>query len=105
MNPDSRYSGRKDNTVHDCFTNLLVTFENSRINQRPIAIFFNDMNGCYDRLRMNLNNIATRRLGMDRNTSIAHAKSLTGMRHKLRTPYGNSNKSIGPNTRYGGSGQ
>ena len=73
--------------------------------REPMAIIFNDMAGCYDRIRMNLSSITTRRLGMDKNVSMAHNETLTEMQHTIRTSTGESKGSIVPDEEFGGSGQ
>ena len=105
LNPDQIYAGIKGNTVHDCLVNLQLTYESSFISRTPMAIIFNDMAGCYDRLRMNLTTITTRRLGMDRNVAKAHSETLTEMQHTIRTSNGDSSKNIIPDNEFGGTGQ
>ena len=70
-----------------------------------MAIIFNDMAGCYDRLRLNLNTITSRRMGMTKEAAITHSKTLTGKVHRIRTAYGDSMNSILPHKDFGGSGQ
>ena len=70
-----------------------------------MAIIFNDMVGCYDRIKMNLNTITLRRLGMDKQVAISHAKTVTGMSHRIRIAFGNSQNIISPKPQFGGSGQ
>ena len=70
-----------------------------------MAVIFDDMAGCYDRIRMNLNTITSRRMGMDRNVAITHAKTLIGMEHRIRTAFGDSEEVIVPSEEMGGSGQ
>ena len=65
----------------------------------------NDAQGCYDRIRMNLNTICARRMGMPKNAAIFHAKSLVGMTHHIRTAHGDSDGGIPPNDSTGGVGQ
>ena len=62
LNPDQVYASRKGNTVHDCLVNLQLTYELAQTTRSVMAILFNDMAGCYDRIRMNLNTITSRRM-------------------------------------------
>ena len=88
VNPDQIYASRKGNTVHDCLVNLQLTYELAYTTQSVMAILFNDMAGCYDRLRFNLTNISTQRIGMDKNIALTHNKTLAGMKHYVRTAKG-----------------
>ena len=85
--------------------NLQLTYENSNILHSPMAIILNDMAGCFDRIRLNLNTITTRRLGVPKEVAISHAKTITGMEHRIRTAFGDSEGTISPSTLLGGSGQ
>ena len=105
LNTEQIYGGRRGKTVHDCLTNLQLTYEYSQVTCSPMALIFDDMAGCYDRIRLNLNTITTRRMGMTKNAAITHSKTITGMTHKVRTAYGDSEGRIAPDKEFGGSGQ
>ena len=105
MNLDQVYAGRKGNTVHDCLVNLQTTYEISQTMHTPMSIIFNNMTGCYDRIRLNLNSIVTRRLGMDRNVASTHARTLANMQHKICIVYGISSEGFTADTSFGGSGE
>ena len=70
-----------------------------------MVILFNDMAGCYDRLRFNLTNITTQRLGMHPKIAKTHNKTLASMIHAVRTANGDSKNSFAANEEFGGSGQ
>ena len=70
-----------------------------------MAILFNNMAGCYDRLRFNLTNITTQRLGMHPKIAQSHNKTLALMIHTVRTANGDSKNSFVANEEFGGSGQ
>ena len=105
LNPDQVYASRKGNTVHDCLVNLQLTYEISHSTRSVMAILFNDMAGCYDRLRFNLINITTRRLGMHPNVNKAHNETLSEMVHNVRTANGDSDESFQATKDTGGTGQ
>ena len=101
LNIDQIYAGRKGRTVHDCLVNLQLTYEISQTIREPMAIIFNDMAGCYDRIRLNLNTITSRRIGMTKHAAIAHAKTITNMHHNVCTSFGDSSNSISPSSSLG----
>ena len=84
------HAGRKGRTVQDCLVNLQLSYKQSQVMRSVMAIIFSDMAGCYDRIRMNLNTITSMRMGMSKSIALTHAKTLTGMEHRVRTAYGDS---------------
>ena len=105
QNSDQIYAGRKGNTVHDCLVNLQLTYELAISTQSVMAIIFNNMAGCYNRLRFNLTNITTQRIGMHKNIAKTHTLTLAGMKHRVRTANGDSEQYFQAKEATGGTGQ
>ena len=49
---------------------------------------FNDLKGCYDRVRPALNTVTTRRMGCPKNVAVCQAATLRNMKHHIRTSFG-----------------
>ena len=97
--------GHQEQTTHDLISNLQYTAINSKLTRQPVAYCFNNQKGNFDRIRLNLNLVASRCMGMPRNATLTHSKTLCNMAHTVRTSNGYSTNKILPDPQMGGIGQ
>ena len=62
--------GRQGRTTHDLISNLQYTSINSELTRRPMTLCFNDQKGNFDRIRLNMNSVASRRMGMTKEATL-----------------------------------
>ena len=107
LNGHQLYGSRKGRTTYDALITTRVIYDMARVQRSYIISIFNDLKGCYDRIRPALNTITTRRMGLPKNIAICHARTLRQMEHMLRTGFGVSAGSIkwDATTNPGGIGQ
>ena len=53
-----------------------------------MASLFNDLKGCYDRIRPSLNTIATRRMGCPTGAAVCHGRAVRQKAHQVQTSSG-----------------
>lgn len=97
--------GRQGRTAHDHLSNLQYTAINAAVTRTPIVFCFNNQKGNFDRIRLNVNSIGSRRMGTPKNATLAHASTLCNMKHQIRTIFGDSSDCIQPHPEIAGIGQ
>lgn len=88
------YGSVPGRTAQGALLQKVLTLDMMRQLKQAGAIFECDATGCYDRIVPCLQTIHTRRLGLQKNTAIAMAKILQGMKRFVSTKFGMSNKYI-----------
>ena len=82
------YGSRLGKTATEAILNLQLIFDNSRIGKKNIAMLFNDVDGCYDRINPALADIALRRMGCPSSIAKAHTITQRKIKHYLKTATG-----------------
>ena len=67
---------------------LQYLYENHRLLKKDLVIIFNDAAGCYDRVRANQAELASRRVGCSTDISKTHTAIQTNMTHYVKTSAG-----------------
>ena len=75
-------------TAHEALVTMHLIIDNYRVMKRNIAIIFNDAEGCFDRIRPVMNDIALRRLGCPRMISKCQNITQQLMKHRVKTAKG-----------------
>lgn len=96
---------QKGRTPQDLIINLQYTAINSAVTRTPISYCFNDQKGNFDKIRHNSNGVLQRRMGMSKEATLTTTKTLSHMKHKIRTAHGLSKGYISPSLEMVGSGQ
>ena len=105
--PPYLYGSRKKKSTHEALITMRCMYDLARIERRYMVSMFNDLKGCYDRVRPNLNTITSRRMGCTKAAAVCHATTVRQMVHKVKTATGLSEGSImwDPKSNPGGIGQ
>ena len=67
---------------------LRVYYDMARMDRLHMVSLFNDLRGCYDRIRPALNTITMRRMGCPKSWVECQTRALRGMKHAIRTSFG-----------------
>ena len=94
LNGHQLYRSRKGKSTYEALITVRVIYDMARTQRDYLVSIFNDLKGCYDRVRPALNTVATRRIGLPRQLAICHAKTLRDMKHHVRTSFGISKEPI-----------
>ena len=107
LNSPQLYGSRKKKSTIEALVMLRVMYDMARLDRLYMVSLFNDLKGCYDKIRPSLNTITMRRLGCPKSVAVCQAATLRTMQHALRTSLGVSKESIlwDPDSYLGGIGQ
>lgn len=94
-NVNEQLYAHKNKSTYDALITTRAMYDMARIRRENLISIFNDLKGCYDRVRPALNTITTRRMGLPKGHAVCHAKVLQLMKHRIRTGFGISSDSIG----------
>ena len=94
INSPQLYGSRKNKSTHEALITLRVIYDMARLERCHMVSLFNDLKGCYDRIRPALNTITTRRMGCPAEMAVCHARTVRLMKHRVRTAAGLSVDSI-----------
>ena len=94
INSQQLYGLRKNKSTHEALITLRVIYDLARLDWCHIVSLFNDLKGCYDRIRPVLNTVTARRMGCPEGTAVCHAKAVRQMKHRVRTAFGISQEYI-----------
>ena len=94
LNGNRLYGSRKGKSTHEALITVRVIYDMARAQRDYLVSIFNDLKGCYDRVRPALNTVTTRRMGLPRNVAVCHAKTLRNMEHHVRTSFGISEDTL-----------
>ena len=75
-------------TAHEALVTMHLLIDNYRVMKRNVAIIFNDTEGCFDRIRPIMNDIALRRLGCPKMISKCQNITQRLMKHRVKTAKG-----------------
>ena len=93
-NANHQLYAQKHKSTYDALITTRVMYDMARVRRENLVSIFNDLKGCYDRVRPALNTITTRRMGLPKGHAVCHAKVLRLMKHRIRTGFGISEESI-----------
>ena len=79
---------QKTKSTYDTLITSCSIYDMARVRRENLVSVFNNLKGCYDRIRPSLNSITTRRMGLPAEHAICHARVLRQMRHQIRTGFG-----------------
>ena len=82
------FGSRSGKTAPEALINLQLLFDHHRIWRLPLAILFNDANGCYDRIIPTLSELAMRARGCPKGIAKCHTLTQKGMKHSIRIAAG-----------------
>ena len=104
---DYTYGGRYGKSCHDALLRVQLFYKFHRIMRYPAIGSDIDATACYDRQLRNAIGICTRHIGAPKEAAICQIKTLKGMKHKVKTAIGTSEREIyhTPETPMYGSGQ
>jgi len=88
INGHQLYGSRKDTFAYDTLIIVRAIYDMARTQRDYIISLFNDLKGVYDRVRLNLNTITTRRVHLSKKEPMCHAAVLKKLRHFIRTGFG-----------------
>ena len=94
LNSPQLYGSRKKKYSLEALIMLRVMYDMARLDRVNMVSLFNDLKGCYDRIRPSLNTITMRRMGCPKEVAVCQATALRKMKHVLRTSFGLSKESI-----------
>ena len=94
LNSPQLYGSRKGKSTHEALITLRILYDLSRMDRCYMVSLFNDLRGCYDRIRPSLNTITARRMGCPTGVAVCHANAVRRMRHRVRTAAGLSKGEI-----------
>ena len=86
---------RPNRSAIDHALNRVLTFDHFRAQRQPFCIASCDLKGCYDRIIHIAAYLALRRVGIQRPKLIAMFSTIQRMIHKIRTAFGESEKTYG----------
>jgi hypothetical protein len=66
LNGHQLYGSRKGKSTYEALITVRVIYDMARTQRDYLVSMFNDLKGCYDRVRPALNTVATRRIGLPR---------------------------------------
>ena len=92
VNGHQLFGSRKGKSTYDALVTVRVVYDMVRAQRDYLISIFNDLKGCYDRVRPSLKTLTTRRIGLPKTVAVCHAAALRKMRHYLRTGFGISEK-------------
>ena len=107
LNTPQLYGSRKNKSALEALIMLRVLYDMARMDRVFMVSLFNDLKGCYDRIRPSLNTITLRRMGCPRGVAICQAETLRKMKHAIKTTYGITCETISADgdNKLGGIGQ
>ena len=88
LNGHQLYGSCKGRSTYDALITVRIIYDMARTQQDYIISIFNDLKGCYDRVRPAVNTITTRRMGLPKSVALCHASALKKLRHHIRTGFG-----------------
>ena len=94
--PSSQYAKKGSNCIDAALVKILY-FEHLRFRKLNGTVVMNDLMQCFDRMAHPVSALATRRLGVPPMIVRSMVKSLTRMKHFVRTAYGDSDSFYGNN--------
>ena len=94
LNVHQLHGSRKGKSTYEALITVRVIHDMARSQRDYIVSIFNDLKGCYDRVRPALNTVSTRRIGLPKQVTFCHAKTLRKMKHHIRTNFGISKDTI-----------
>ena len=89
--------GRQHHRSNETSLNSVLTCDDSRFRRKAMALCSNDAKGCFDCIVHSIAYICMRRFGIPRAALLSMFQTIQTMKHYIRTAYGDSNKSYGPN--------
>ena len=87
LNGNQLYA-RKGKTTYETLITIRVIYDMARLQRDYLISLFNDLIGNYDKIRPALATITTRRIKRPKSVAECHARTLRGMKHKVRTDFG-----------------
>ena len=88
LNGHQLYGSRRGKSTYDTLITVRVIYDRARVQRDYIVSIFNNLKGCYDRVRPSVNTITTRRMGLPKNFAVCNAATLRKMKHFIRTGFG-----------------
>ena len=88
INSNQLYGSRKQKSAIEALITLRVFYDIARMDRLHMVSLFNDLKGCYDRIRPALHTITMRRMGCPKSWVECQTKALRGMKHAIRTSFG-----------------
>ena len=90
LNGHQLYGSRKGKSTYDALITVRLIYDMARAQRDYVVSMFNDLKGCYDRVRPALNTVTTRRMGRPKTVAVCQATTLRQMKHRIRTSFGRS---------------
>ena len=88
LNSPQLYGSRKQKSAIEALITLRVMYNMARLDRVYMVSLFNDLKGCYDRIRPELITITSRRIGCPEGVAVCDAEALCLMKHAVRTSFG-----------------
>ena len=82
------YGSRTGKTANEAILNLQLLYDNHRIWKKNLGLLFNDADKCFDRITINLADIALRRMGCSKTITKCNTIVLRNMKHHIKTSHG-----------------
>ena len=88
INSPQLYGSRKNTSTQEAFITLRVIYDMARMDRCHMILLFNDLAGCYDRVRLSLNTITVQRMRCTKEIAVCHAQAVRQMKHRVRPSAG-----------------
>ena len=82
------YGSRIGRTANEAILNLQLLYDNHRIWKKNLGLLFNDADKCFDRIMINLADIALRRMGCSKTITKCNTIVLRNMKHHIKASHG-----------------
>ena len=88
LNSTQTHGSRPGQSTHDTLNINTLTYDTARLECLQMITLFNDVAGCYDRMRHNLTTITTRRMGCPKEFALCHARVQIQVQLYIKTKAG-----------------